>query len=87
MTTRRGRDTKQFLDITVKVCPKLNEEISRMIGEEVWKTSKDVRDVVSLSKLIRKSDGSDEIEAIMRTFYQIQYSNMIFSYVIPILEP
>ena len=39
-----------------------------MIEEEVWLTSKDVRDVVSLSKLIRKSDGPDEIEAIMRTF-------------------
>ena len=59
---------EQFLDIAVKVCPKLKEEISRIIGEEVWKTSKDVRDVISLSKLIRKSDGPDEIEAIMRTF-------------------
>ena len=33
-----------------------------LIGAEVWKTSKDVRDVVSLSKLIRKSEGPDEIE-------------------------
>src|SRR5215472_11642568 len=38
---------EQFLDIAVKVCPKLKEEISRIIREEVWKTS---RDVVSLSK-------------------------------------
>ena len=59
---------EQFLSIAVKVCPKLREKISRIIGDEVWKTSKDVRDVVSLSKLIRKSDGPDEIEAIMRTF-------------------
>ena len=58
---------EQFLDIAVKVCPKLKEETSSIIGEEVWKTSKDVRDVVSLSKLIRRSDGTDEIEAIMRT--------------------
>jgi hypothetical protein len=35
--------------------------------EEVWKTSKDVRDVVSLSRLIRKSDDPDEIQVIMRT--------------------
>jgi Holliday junction resolvasome RuvABC ATP-dependent DNA helicase subunit len=56
-----------FLNIVAKVCPKLKEEISRTIGEEVWKTSKDVRDVISLSKLIRKRDGPDEIEAIMRT--------------------
>src|SRR5215831_435593 len=59
---------EQFLDIAVKVCPKLREETSRIIGAEVWKTSKDVRDVVSLSKLIRESDDRDEIEAIIRTF-------------------
>src|SRR5215813_10126650 len=59
---------EQFLAIAVKVCPKLKEETSRTIGDEVWKTSKDVRDVISLSKLIRKNDGPDEIEAIMRTF-------------------
>ena len=58
---------EQFLDIAVKVCPKLKEETYRIIGEEVWQTSKDVRDVISLSKLIRKKDGPDEIEAIMRT--------------------
>jgi len=59
---------EQFLSIAVKVCLKLKVEISRIIGEEVWKISKDVRDVFSLSKLIRKSDGPNEIEAIMRTF-------------------
>ena len=58
---------EQFLDIAVKVCPKLREEVSCKIGEEVWQTSKDVRDVISLSKLIRKKDGPDEIEGIMRT--------------------
>ena len=58
---------EQFLDIAVKVCPKLREEVSCKIGEEVWQTSKDVRDVISLSKLIRKSDGPDEIGAIMQT--------------------
>ena len=58
---------EQFLNIAVKIRPKLKEDISRIIGEEVWETSKDVRDVVSLSKLIRKSEGPYEIEAIMRT--------------------
>jgi len=42
---------EQFLDIAVKACPKLKESLARIIGEEVWKTSKDVRDVVSLSQL------------------------------------
>jgi len=30
--------------------------------------NKDIRDVISLGKLMRKADGPDEIEAIMRTF-------------------
>jgi len=34
---------------------------SRIIGEEGWKTSKDVRDVVPLSKLIRKSVCPDSL--------------------------
>jgi len=39
---------EQFIDIAVKVYPKLKEEISRIIGEEVWKQgSKDIRDVIS----------------------------------------
>jgi hypothetical protein len=41
---------------------------SRIIGGEVWNTSKDVRDVLSVSKLIRKSDGPDEIEGLVKTF-------------------
>ena len=57
---------EQFLNIAVKVCPKLKEVISRIIGEEVWQSSKDVTDVVPLSKnMIRKSDGTDENEAII----------------------
>jgi len=55
---------EHFLNIAVKVCPKLKEEISRIIGQEVWKTSKDIRDVISLGKLIQKGDGPDEIEGL-----------------------
>jgi ATP-dependent Lon protease len=36
---------EQFLDIAVKVCPRVKEALAGIIGEEVWKTSKDVRDV------------------------------------------
>ena len=54
---------EQFRNIAVRVCPKLRDEISRIIGEEVWKQgSKDIRDVISLGKLIRKGDGPEEIE-------------------------
>jgi replication-associated recombination protein RarA len=65
---------EQFLDIAVKVCPQLKEETSRTIGEEVWKQeSKDIRDVISLGKLIRKGDGPEEIEGLVRTL--AKYSN------------
>jgi hypothetical protein len=54
---------EQFL-----VCPKLKEETSRIIGEEVWKQgSKDIRDVISIGKLIRKGDGPEEIEGLVKT--------------------
>ncbi len=54
---------EQFVDIAVKVCPKLKEKTSRIIGEEVWKQgSKDIRDIISLGKLIRKGDGPYEID-------------------------
>ena len=39
-----------------------------MIGEEVWDAQGDVRDVISISKLIRKRDGPNEISEIMSTF-------------------
>ena len=59
---------EQFLNIAVKVCPRLKEELSRLIGEEVWKQgSKDIRDVISLGKLIRKGDGPEEIEGLVKT--------------------
>jgi len=56
----------QFLDIAVKVCPKLQEEMARMVGMQVWENSKDVRDVISVAKLIKRGD-TEEIEQIMRT--------------------
>jgi hypothetical protein len=58
---------EKFPDIAVRFCPKLGPNTAHMIWAEVRKNSKDVRDVVSLGKLIHKSDGPDEIEAIMRT--------------------
>ena len=65
---------EQFLDIAVKVCPKLKEEISRIIGEKVWKQgSKDIRDVISLGKLLRKGDGHEEVEGLVKTL--AKYTN------------
>jgi MoxR-like ATPase len=58
---------EQFLDVVVKVCPKLNETMARMIDLPVWKRHGDIRDVISISKLVRKNDGPEEIEQIMKT--------------------
>jgi hypothetical protein len=67
---------EQFIDIAVKVCPKQKEEICRIIGEEVWKQgSKDIRDVISLGKLIRKDDGHEEVEGLVKTL--AKYTNDI----------
>jgi Holliday junction resolvasome RuvABC ATP-dependent DNA helicase subunit len=57
----------QFLEIAVKVCPKLSQETASMIGEEVWKSQGDIRDIISISKLVQKSDGPTEIAEIINT--------------------
>jgi len=50
---------EQFLQVAVKVCPKLSEEIALIIAEETWKQQGDIRDVISLSKLVKKHDGPE----------------------------
>ena len=62
------RYTKErFLDLAVKVCPKLREATSCIIGEESWKQgSKDIH-VIGLGKLLRKGDGPEEIEGLVKT--------------------
>lgn len=53
---------EQFLDVAVKVLPKLKETTARMIGAQVWNHgSKDVRDIISIGKLLRNNDGPEEI--------------------------
>jgi len=58
---------EQFLQIAVKVCPKLSKETALIIAEETWKQQGDIRDVISLSKLVKKHDGPDEIAEIIKT--------------------
>jgi hypothetical protein len=55
---------EQFLDIAVKVCPKLKEVISSIIGE-VWKQGN--RDIRCHVKLLRKGDGPEEIDGLVKT--------------------
>jgi hypothetical protein len=55
----------QFLHVAAKVLPKL--KIAHIIGKAVWDQRGDIRDVISIGKLVRKSDGPEEVEQILST--------------------
>jgi MoxR-like ATPase len=55
----------QFLEVSVRVLPKL--KIAHVIGEAVWDHGGDIRDVISIGKLVRKNDGPAEVESILNT--------------------
>jgi hypothetical protein len=57
----------RFLDISEKVLSKTSPSIARYIAANVWKNGSDIRDVISIGKLVRKSDGPEQIELIMET--------------------
>jgi hypothetical protein len=52
--------------------------IARYIGASVWKMEGDIRDVISIGKLVRKSDGPQEIEQIMNTMVKYRQSYLVF---------
>src|SRR5262252_6651664 len=56
---------EQFLEVAVKVLPKL--KIACVIGKAVWDQRGDIRDVISIGKLVRKSDGPEQVEQILNT--------------------
>jgi holliday junction DNA helicase RuvB len=58
---------EKFLDVSEKVLPKLSFSLSRYIGASVWKMEGDIRDVISIGKLVRKSDGPEQIVLIIKT--------------------
>jgi hypothetical protein len=58
---------EQFLDVSEKVLSKTSPSIARYIGANVWKNGGDIRDCISIGKLVRKSDGPQEIDLIMKT--------------------
>jgi hypothetical protein len=54
------------------VLPKLSSSLARYIGASVWTNGGDIRDVISVNKLVTrclraKSDGPEQIELIMET--------------------
>jgi MoxR-like ATPase len=55
----------QFLEVSTKVLPKL--KVAYVIGKAVWNRGGDIRDVISIGKLVRKNDGPEEVERIVAT--------------------
>jgi MoxR-like ATPase len=66
---------EQFLDISEKVLSKVSPSIARYIGAAVWKNEGDIRDVISIGKLVRKNDGPEDIEQVLNTM--VKYRNFI----------
>jgi replication-associated recombination protein RarA len=58
---------QQFIEVSVKVLPKIGENIASYIGFTVFKNGGDIRDVMSVGKLIRKGDGPQEVEWMINT--------------------
>jgi replication-associated recombination protein RarA len=58
---------EQFLNVSEKVLPKLSFSLARYIGASVWKNGGDIRDVILKGKLVRKSDGPEQIKLIIKT--------------------
>jgi MoxR-like ATPase len=64
---------EQFLEVSVKVLPKL--KIAHVIGKAVWDQRGDIRDVISIGKLVRKNDGPEEVEQILTTMTRYGRNN------------
>lgn len=46
---------EEFIQVTIKVLPKISENLARYIGYTVFKNGGDIRDVISIGKLVRKT--------------------------------
>jgi replication-associated recombination protein RarA len=64
---------EQFLEVSVKVLPKL--KIAHVIGKAVWDQRGDIRDVMSIGKLVRKNDGPEEVMQILATMIKYGTNN------------
>jgi replication-associated recombination protein RarA len=58
---------QQFVEVAVKVLPRISENLARYIGFTVYSNDGDIRDALSVGQLIRKSDGPPEVENMIRT--------------------
>jgi hypothetical protein len=58
---------QQFIDVSIKVMRKVGDDMARYIGFRVFRSGGDIRDVMSVGKLIRKGDGPQELERMINT--------------------
>jgi hypothetical protein len=74
-----SNSTNRILDVLQENRPKIMciDELDKMprqfqeklhvIGKAVWDQRGDIRDVISIGKLVRKNDGPEEVEQILAT--------------------
>jgi len=58
---------EQFIQVAIKVLPKIGENLARYIGFTIFRSGGDIRDVLSVGKLIKKSDGPEDVDRIIKT--------------------
>lgn len=58
---------QQFLDVAEKVLPKLSPSLARYVGAKVYQNNGDIRDCVSIGKLINRNEGPEAISEIIST--------------------
>jgi DNA polymerase III delta prime subunit len=58
---------EQFIQVTIKVLPKVSENLARYIGYTVFKNGGDIRDAISVEKLLRRNDGPEDANGIIKT--------------------
>jgi hypothetical protein len=64
---------EQFLEVSAKVLSKL--KIAHVIGKAVWDQRGDIRDVISIGRLVRRNDGPEEVEQILTTMIKYGTNN------------
>ena len=47
--------------------PKIGENLARYIGITTFRNGGDIRDVISIGKLVKKNDGPEAIDLILKT--------------------
>jgi hypothetical protein len=58
---------EQFIQVAIKILPKISENLARYIGANVYRNQGDIRDVISTGRLLRRDDGPQEAAATLNT--------------------